>query len=157
MMLRDQSRILISCNLVLVCLIMVTLFFCVRQWQLDWQITHRELPIVNINAINQEIGLNELSNLHVFGESPTENVPITSLDFRLTGIAKHSSLTKPSKAYISYSNQPSKIFAVGETISHGIRLYEVLEDSIVVENNSRLEKLPLSRQRLEFKSRSLKE
>ncbi|HSW69719.1 MAG TPA: type II secretion system protein N [Gammaproteobacteria bacterium] len=78
-------------------------------------------------------------------------LPVTSLKIRLIGVIK-STPDKFSRVIISESNQPGKIFAVGDTLpSSGVRIYAITADGVILNNGGRLEKLPLQRTPLLFR------
>lgn len=157
-----QAQLLMGANAVIVMLAIITLIFNIQQWRADWQLTHTSIAPQTMTMLNQNAALiAEVPTLHVFGKplQTASDVPVSSLELRITGIAKNTrpSEQNTSKAYISISNQPSKIFHVGDTISFGVKLYDIIDDAVVVENNGRLEKLPLVRNKLDFKPRPAKE
>ena len=157
-----KPQLLMGINAGILLLIIATSVFDMKQWFADWQLTQAVTPPVAIATMSQNAALIEqVPDLHVFGTSlsTVSDVPVSNLELRITGIAKSTSQseTTASKAYISISNQPSKIFRVGDTVSFGVKLYDVTDDAVVLENNGRLEKLPLVRNKLEFRPRPAKE
>lgn len=94
----------------------------------------------------------DIPHQHVFGQTlDQDNVAsITSMPIKLTGIVVSSNNVSPSKAIISESGQPGKIYEVGDTLPSGIKVYAIHENDVVFENAGRLEKLPMQRSRLEF-------
>lgn len=156
----QREQLLIGANIIIAVIVLIVLMLSIHTWHSDWQITHKMIQPMTINTTNQQVALIEkLPELHVFGKpvAKVSDVPISSLEFHVTGIAKVMEHANSSKAYISVSNQSSKVFHVGDTVSFGVRLYDVTDDAVVLENNGKLEKLPLQRNKLEFKSRSAKE
>lgn len=155
-----KPSVLIGLNAGIAFFVLVTLIFNAQQWRADWQLTHAIVTPLSLPTLNQSAALIEsIPSLHVFGKSlaTVSDVPISSLELRVTGIAKStSSGTTASKAYISISNQPSKIFHVGDSISSSVKLYDVVDDAIVLENKGQFEKIPLVRNKLEFKPRPVK-
>jgi hypothetical protein len=105
--------------------------------------------------------INSLPEKHLFGQafSRTDGMPISNLQLRVTGIVKVNTETgkEVSKAYISISNQPAKIFEVGDTLPYGVKVYSITPDAVVLENDGHLEKLPLPREKLQFKPLSTEE
>jgi len=91
---------------------------------------------------------------HIFGRAAEEDdfLPITSLQLHLTGIIKDSA-DQVSKVIVSEAGQPGKIYSVGDALTSGITIYSINEDGIVLEHNGKLEKLPLTRQRLQFQDK----
>ena len=157
----NQRQALIGANISITLLLIITLFFCINKWHSDWILIKKSSEPVALPALSQQNALiANLPALHVFG-NPVENVSnvtVSSLELRITGIVTVTGVNNASsKAYISISNQPSKVFKIGDIISPGVKLYDVTDHAVVVENNGRLEKLPLIRQPLEFKPRTIKE
>lgn len=154
-------QIVMGSNIAMLLLVVVTLMLSIAAWRSDWQLTHQAITPLAMISINQQAALiEELPDLHVFGQPPQamSDVPISSLELHVTGIVKSAQdKGAASKAYISISNQPSKIFHIGDTISYGVKLYDITDDAVVLENNGKLEKLSLQRRQLEFKPRPAKE
>jgi len=97
---------------------------------------------------------------HLFGQSFSNgSVPMTSLQLRVTGIVKleHEINGALSKAFISLAGQPSKIFRVGDKLPYGVKVYDITPLAVILENEGHLEKLTLSREKLQFKQRTLQE
>jgi len=98
--------------------------------------------------------------LRLFGNTYSKNgdVPISDLELRVTGIVKveNETVGSASKAYISISGQPSKIFQVGDSLPYGVKVHDISFDAVILENGGHLEKLPLPRETLEFKPREVK-
>lgn len=107
------------------------------------------------DAANAEATLiAQIPATHLFGLAAEDDdfLPITSLQLHLTGIIKDSA-DHVSKVIVSEAGQPGKVFAVGDTLTSGIKIYSINEDGIVLEHNGKLEKLPLGRQRLQFQDK----
>jgi type II secretory pathway component PulC len=157
-----REHLLIGANLSLLLLIILTLTFNIQAWRQDWQLTHKVVSPLTMTALNQDKALiDQLPDLHVFGKpmQAVSDVPVSNLELHVTGIAKSTAKDKTgiSSAYISISNQPSKIFHVGDVVYAGVKLYDISDDAVVLQNNGKLEKLPLKRTKLEFKPRPSKE
>lgn len=154
--LKQHAPLGISAILGLFALMM--LIYAGNQWYQDWVLAHQ--------AINQSTNLPqdesakliaELPNAHLFGQNFTASgdVPVTSLQLRVTGIVKIDTEDNDviSKAYISVSGKPSKIYQTGDRLPDGVKIYAITDDTVILENEGRLEKLPLPREKLIFKPR----
>ena len=133
----------------------IALCYVIWQWHSDWQIAHQPLAVQEDQSDREaEILVASLPDTHLFGKSLTAgNVPISNLQFRVTGIAKvdHPTGKNVSKVYISVAGQPSKIYEIGDTLPYGVKVYDITDDTVILENDGHLEKLPLPRSSLEFK------
>lgn len=141
-------------------LLAITFMYCAWQWQSDWALAHEEVqPTSALVSIQDSTSLiNDIPNEHIFGQA-SGDVPITSLQLRVTGIVKINTEEggSYSKAYISISGQPSKIYQTGDSLPYGVKVYDITSDTVILENDGRLEKLPMPRQQLEFKPRNTEE
>ena len=108
------------------------------------------------NAHETADNIETIPNNHLFGIAFAKgNVPITNLQLRVTGIVKvNNEQENNSKAYISMSGQSSKIYQVGDSLLNGVKIYAISNDSVILETDGRLEKLPLPREILQFKERT---
>jgi hypothetical protein len=126
-------------------------------WRADWSLTHKtpEAPVVIAKTASNNI-LKTLPNGHLFGnaDNPLGHMPISSLQFRVIGIAKVSDQPEHSKAYISVAGNSGKIFRIGDLLPYGVRVYDITNDTVILENNGQLEKLPIPRDSLVFKSKT---
>lgn len=104
---------------------------------------------VEISANDSHPPLANLSNQHLFGQAVDGELPITSLQFHLTGILK-ATQGGMSKAIISVAGKPGKVYSVGDLLPSGIKVYAVTNDEVVLERSGHLEKLPLGRTPLVF-------
>lgn len=146
--------------IVLSALVLSTLSYAIWQWHSDWILAHDEVkPMVNVTqSDNDNEVIASLSTSHLFGQSLSKlgDMPITNLQLSVTGIVKVT--TQPSnsisKAYISISGQPSKIYQMGDSLPYGVKVYEITTDAVILENDGHLEKLPLPREHLKFKSKA---
>lgn len=133
-----------------------TLLFTLWTWYEDWQLAHQMKARAMAIASNDETTnmIIAIPEAHLFGQTDGD-MPITSLQLRVTGIVKTGDEQdgSASKAYISISGQPSKIYKLGDDLPYGVKVYEITPDSVILENDGKLEKLPLPRERLEFKPR----
>jgi general secretion pathway protein C len=135
--------------------IFITLIHNLWQWYGDW---HLAQPISNTqtHAKNDTvIHATTIPDQHLFGQSLTSDVPVTSLQFRVTGIVKvdNEHGRSVSKAYISETGQPSKIYQVGDSLPYGVKVYAINSDAVILQNDGAIEKLPLPREQLQFKPR----
>lgn len=136
--------------------------YSIMQWHSDWVLAH-QIPIIrsSLNASDETATLiAAIPDDHLFGTAfSSGEVPVTDLQLRVTGIVKidQEQEGSASKVYISASGQPSKVYQVGDVLPYGVKVYEVTRDAVILENNGRLEKLPLPRERLQFKPRSIQE
>lgn len=133
-----------------------TLIYVISAWYLDWMLAHQTIHASakqDNNAAAQMIAA--IPSQHLFGISPKSEMPVTNLQLSVTGIARETDENNEnvSKAYISIAGAPSKIFQVGDTLPDGVKIYEITPDTVILENAGQLEKLPLPREKLEFKPR----
>lgn len=139
----------------LICLI--TLFYSVKQLQIDWELAHRPLPKENaVYQIDETTTfINRLPYVHLFGiaVSKMNEIPASHLQLQLTGIVfPLEGQQEEAKAYISIDGQASKIFQIGNELPYGVKINAITQQAVLVENNGRLEKLTLSRIPLQFKA-----
>lgn len=98
--------------------------------------------------------ITQLPDWHLFGKygvvEQSAILPVTSLQIRLVGVIK-STPEKFSRVIISESNQPGKVYSIGDTLSSsGVKIYAITAEGVVLDNSGRLEKLPLPRAPLMF-------
>lgn len=141
-------------------LLLLTLLHTISDWHSDWTLSHQKIKTIALAPIDDLDHLIEnLPDQHLFGNNPAINqvgdMPISSLQLRVTGIIKNES-DAASKALISIAGSPSKIYHTGERIE-GIKIYAITPEAVVLDNNGKLEKLPLPRPALLFKNREPKE
>jgi type II secretory pathway component PulC len=143
-----------------VALFSVLLFFSVigtlYTWHADAVIMHDQLATTasGLDVADAEAALiARLPQQHIFGAADDSDfLPITSLQLHLTGIIKDSS-DQTSKIIVSEAGQPGKVYSVGDMLTSGIKIYSINEDGVVLEHSGRLEKLPLTRMRLQFQEK----
>jgi len=133
--------------------VVLTFCFTLWQWHIDWALSHQTIlaamPMQNDTA-NM---ITALPKTHLFGQSLAGDMPISSLQLHVTGIVKvENENGGVSKAYISMSGQPSKIYQVGDELPYGVKVYAITSDTIVLSRDGQLEKLPLAREKLAFKA-----
>lgn len=134
----------------------VVFIYVMSAWYLDWKLAHQSVkPVVQLDTDANARLIAAIPDQHLFGVSATGDMPVTNLQLTVTGIARETDANSEnaSKAYISIAGAPSKIFQVGDTLPDGVKIYEITNDTVILENAGQLEKLPLPREKLEFKKR----
>lgn len=151
-----NQRYLVGATAALGILLTVTLLYVLTSWIQDWRLAHQAV----VSNLKLDSGANaqliaDIPNQHLFGLSPTGDMPITNLELRVTGIAREADAQRDntSKAYISIAGGPSKIYQVGDNLPDGVKVYDITPDTVILENGGKLEKLPLPREKLQFKPR----
>lgn len=157
-----QQRYVVGLCAGLSVLLFASLIYACWQWQKDWALAHATITeTASIKTDETETLIAALPNEHLFGKafSTEGNVPITSLQLRVAGIVKINSpdSAATSKAYISIAGQPSKIYQTGDNLPYGVKVHDIQPDAVILENDGHLEKLPLPREKLEFKPRNKEE
>jgi type II secretory pathway component PulC len=155
----NQRHLLGACAALSV-VVLATFTYVVSAWYLDWKLAHQTVATtINVDADANARLINSIPKLHLFGLSATRDMPITNLQLRVTGSAREANAKNEntSKAYISTSGQPSKIYQVGDSLPDGVKIYEITPDTVILENAGQLEKLPLPRTKLTFKPRDSEE
>lgn len=141
-------------------IVLTTYAYLCTTWYQDWQLAHQapKAPAKTDSDANARL-IASIPNQHLFGVSATGDMPVTNLELRVTGIVRQVNKQNEniSKAYISIAGSPSKIYQVGDTLPDGVKIYEITTDTVILENGGQLEKLPLPREKLEFKSRDPEE
>ena len=153
--LKEQTA-LAACS-ILALLTLVTFFSTIYHWHDDWKLAHQEAAPTKVTATDEKaLMIGAIPSAHIFGMAVEGELPITDLQLSVTGIVKVDSEQNgsASKAYISISGQPSKIYQTGDELPDGVKVYQITPDAVILQNDGRLEKLPLPRQKLEFKPRS---
>lgn len=140
----------------------ITFISSASHWHSDWVLAHQSLAPTKVAATDEKaLMIGALPKAHLFGMAIDNNgeLPISNLQLRVTGIVKVDTeqAGSASKAYISIQGQPSKIYQVGDDLPDGVKVYQVENDAVILENDGHLEKLPLPREELEFKPRSTEE
>ena len=151
-----QHYLLMACIAtgIMICFI---LFEAISQWRNDWMLVHEQPAFVVQADKNSGMDLiHTLPNHHLFGQTLTSGaVPITNLQLRVTGIVMmdNTDYHHESKAYISMAGQASKMYRIGDRLAEGVNIYDITSDSVILENDNHIEKLPLPREKLKFKNR----
>lgn len=153
-----SQRMLAGICLGLSLLVALTFILSIWQWRSDWAFVHKAAESPALAKTDQTASLlASIPQNHLFGKSQGQ-LPITNLQMTVTGIVKIADLAGSiSKAYISIDGQPSKIYKVGDALPHGVRIDSIAQDTVILENDGRFEKLPLPRDKLKFRQRSIRE
>lgn len=134
-------------------LVFITFISSIWQWHNDWVFIHQDSKMPAITKIDTNELIASIPENHIFGKAMSQ-MPITNLQMRVTGIVKTSDQSGlPSKAYISVEGQPGKIYQQGDDLPNGVRINTISQDAVILDIEGRLEKLPLPREKLQFKSR----
>lgn len=155
-------RRLMGACLILVGLTGLTLLIALWQWHSDWKLSHSKVAAPIITDASETANLiAALPSAHLFGKSFADggDMPISNLQLKVTGIMKANDENgnDVSKATISMGGEPSKIYQKGDTLPYGVKVYDITNDAVVLENDGHLEKLLLPRQPLQFKPRDSEE
>jgi type II secretory pathway component PulC len=144
---------------VLVIMVIVTFILLIQtfsMWRSDFNLTKVHVSQnENFTEASDRLAkqIMQLPDWHLFGKyGVTESaiLPVTSLQIRLIGVIK-STPDQFSRVIISESNQPGKIYSVGDVLSSsGVKIYAITSEGVVLDNSGRLEKLPLQRTPLMF-------
>ena len=140
----------------LISLSIYTSWFIIHSWRSDWQLAHHKtspVALLKSQPDDQVAQVNALPLRHLFGQAihSVGNMPLTNLQLHLTGIVHGYA---ESKAYIAIASQPGKIYRTGDRLSDGAKIYAITDDTVVLQNDGRLEKITLARHPLEFKTNS---
>jgi general secretion pathway protein C len=154
-----QQRMFFIASIVLIALLILTAFYSLWQWHSDWVLAHQEVELGPelIRKTDTDKLIASIADAHLFGrvaEKVLTEAPISSLQLKVTGIIKISHQNTGSRALISTAGQPGKVYKIGDTVANGVKIYDITADTVILENNGRLEKLPLVREKLQFKPRS---
>ena len=88
--------------------------------------------------------LQNLADLHLFGVfAATDNLPVTQLPFTLEGTVVFIDAPNQSRALISSSSEPAKVYQVGDTLPGNATITRIAKDYVVLNDNGTLEKLAL--------------
>jgi type II secretion system protein C len=138
-------------------LVVYTVLSMFYAWHADYVITQNPTAASTATpdaATTEATLIAELPSQHIFGSAgeDTDFLPVTSLQLHLTGVVKDTE-DNASKVIISEAGQPGKIYSVGDELTDGIKINSINNDGVVLEHGGRLEKLPLSRTRLQFQDK----
>ena len=128
------------------------------QWYDDWQLT-KPLPIhtLTVSTSSATALLSPIQQGHLFGQTLSGNVPLSSLQLRVVGIFVVENHPGLSRASIASAEQPAKIYRTGDKMPSGITVYAITPQAVILQNDGQLEKLPLAREQLQFKTRTKEE
>lgn len=160
---RLQQRTVLGVGVALAAFAFFLVCYSLWRWHGDWGIAHQSLNTApRLNATDETaIMIAAIPDDHLFGNTYAKSgeVPISDLQLRVTGIVKIQNETNSdvSKAYISMSGQPSKVYQVGDSLPYGVKVHEITDDAVILENGGHLEKLPLPREKLKFKPKPAEE
>lgn len=151
-----QQKQLINLSIGFLCvLVLSALLEAISAWHADWMLINTTPHHSTIASPHAAALVAAIPSQHLFGKAmgSTNNLPITNLQLHVTGITKveHETIDNPSRASISMAGQPSKLYEVGDEIAAGVKVYQIDQDAVVLQNDGELEKLPLPRAPLEFK------
>lgn len=140
----------------LVCFVGLSLyagFDDVMTWREDWQAVQTK-PTVDVKLPATDETAKQIAALpdyHLFGGAPEQSaiLPITSLQLRLVGVIQ-AEPERFSRVIISEEGKPGVVYQVGDTLSSGVKVHQIVKDGVVLDNSGRLEKLPLQRTPLQF-------
>lgn len=127
--------------------------------------SHQLLPDALFNANSSSaagniLNLDHVAAMHLFGESaavpeqPAQAIidaPETRLSLTLRGILA-TSTEGEGRALIAAGSTEEKVYRVGDSISGGAMLHEVLVDKVILKRGGRFETLTLPRERIELGS-----
>ncbi len=137
-------------------LVLLSVSLVLNQWKADWQLVHQPITAVIIAKDTSSSDMTALPDAHVFGQALTADgeLPITNLQLRVTGISKvvNAAGNDASHATIVIGQEIGKSYQVGDALPDGVKIYRIDADSVILENDGRLEKLPMPRPTLNFQS-----
>ena len=101
--------------------------------------------------IAPEQALPDIAEWHLFGdyEAALAALPLTQLQLTLEGVFIGSSDSQ-SQALIAAAGGSPVLYKVGDRLPVGVTIHQILQDSIVLEHNGKLEALPLPIPELQF-------
>jgi hypothetical protein len=157
-----QQRAILGISALLALLVSLTLVFAFMRWRNDWILVHQQtMGAPSLATIDETASMiAAIPNHHLFGQSFSNGaMPVTNLQLRVTGIVKvlDERMGAISKAYISISGQPGKVYHIGDKLPYGVKVYDITPDTVILQNDGRLEKLPLPRKKLKFKLKNIQE
>ncbi|MCD6039388.1 MAG: hypothetical protein K0S27_788 [Gammaproteobacteria bacterium] len=122
-------------------------------WHGDYVLAHAQTTIKSFPSLTNHIGelIMQIPDRHLFGMSGKRaaGLPITSLELRLVGVVQGNS-ESASRAMISEASRAAKIYHVGDSLTPGVYIKAITPDSVILENDNHIEKLPLLRPPLRF-------
>lgn len=155
------QRVVLGLCAALAVLVCFTFIYSAWQWRADWVLAHQAAAAPTVATVDETANMiAAIPDEHLFGQSFSKSgMPTSNLQLRVTGIVKvdNEQGGTVSKAYISISGQPSKIYQTGDSLPYGVKVYDIAPDAVILENDGHLEKLPLPREQLQFKPRNKQE
>ncbi len=142
-------------TIVMALFVFITFVGMIFSWKNDIQLTQTEPLHENRMEAGDQLSklIAQIPERHLFGKYgvlESAFLPVTSLQIHLIGVIK-ATPEKFSRVIISESNQPGKIYQVGDRLpSSGVKIYAITQDGVILDNAGQYEKLPLSRTQLEF-------
>lgn len=133
-------------------LLVVSFINTVVAWDKDFFITRAHVTTMSHPEDEVTEAIAQIPNEHLFGNAEISDqgyVPITSLQLHLVGVVSSAEVNQ-SHVIISEAGSPGKVYAVGDSLPSGIRVYAINDDGVILDNGGHLEKLPLARPRLNF-------
>lgn len=152
---RQPSQAMLCIALGIMALALLSM--AIKSWHQDYQLSHDGTITRNVKKSiafnNNEQIIDAIPKAHLFGQSMLSvgNMPITNLEMHLTGIVHGD---KQSKAYIVIARDHGKIYSTGDKLPYGAKIYAITNDTVILQNEDRLEKLSLARPHLQFKARN---
>lgn len=133
---------------------LITVGLGLNAWVGDWQRIHHPPITAIIPHENLAILPKQIADNHLFGQTLTADgdVPVTNLDCRVTGITKvfNEHGDDVSRATIAIAGAADKMYQVGDALPDGVKIVSIEPNAVILENDGRLEKLPLPRTHLDF-------
>ena len=140
-------------------LVLLSVSLVLNQWKADWQLVHQPVMTLTIAKDTSSSDIRALPDAHLFGQALTADgeLPITNLQLRVIGISKVVNATgnDTSHATIVIGTESGKTYQVGDALPDGVKIYRIDADSVILENDGRLEKLPMPRSTLNFQTPGL--
>lgn len=146
----------LSLSVIMGILAFSTAFNSFFAWHDDFVLSHQKPLAANMRSMTDQTAqlIADIPTQHVFGHQASEDddfLPITSLQYHLTGIVKTSS-DHLSRAIISEANQTGKVYGIGDELVSGIKIHAINADGVILEHAGHLERLPLTRRALLFQA-----
>lgn len=133
-------------------LILITSVTMLLTWRSDFLISRVSAAMTathETNSDNVAKWIAQIPEWHIFGVAGAANLPVTSLQLHLVGVIK-SIPEKFSRVIIAEGDQPGKVYRMGDVLASGVRVNEINENGVVLDNGGNLETLPLQRVPLSF-------
>lgn len=135
------------------CLV-TTLFFGLHTLASDWSLIHQTSTLAITPPQSNAALEADIANCHLFGQNLTADgeLPVTNLDCRVTSISKvfNEKGNDVSSAIIAIAGTTDKRYQVGDALPDGVKIVSIEANAVILENDGRLEKLPLPRTQLNF-------